>query len=89
MRDPVERSSGQRQADECGQCMRKIERATERMNEQDGGLAKHSKECGERINLEGSIWGCNPKDRKTENNCYLARHWCGNWLITHNNYPNS
>jgi hypothetical protein len=31
-----------------------IERATERMNEQDGGLAKHSTECGEGINWEGS-----------------------------------
>ena len=32
-----------------------IERATERMNEQDGGLAKHSTECGEGINWAGRI----------------------------------
>ena len=31
-----------------------FERATEWMNEQDRGLAKHSTECGEGINWEGS-----------------------------------
>ena len=35
------------EAEEC------LERATEQMNEQDGGLAKHSTECEEGINWEG------------------------------------